>query len=153
MLRVMPPCRFLWNRHGRRGEWLSSFTSVTSLSVTTGRLISPRGWDGLIEILNYMTGDDLRPVQLPSAKRECRPELLRQAPQLAGVQVPGDFGPDPRAGAEAWLAEQAERYGETLPVEPLAPGAHTRVNPLQESARLRGGEPSAIIPFIADPDD
>jgi len=45
------------------------------LSITHGRLVSPRHMDGIYDILNFMTGD-----QIPRATEECREPLLRQHP-------------------------------------------------------------------------
>ena len=53
------------------------------LSVTTSRLVSPRHIDGVYDILNWMTGDNLFTHQLPRASRECEGPLLAQHPDLA----------------------------------------------------------------------
>ena len=53
------------------------------LSITTGRLVSPRHIDGVYDILNFMTGDNLFTHQLPRAFDECKPYLVAQFPQLA----------------------------------------------------------------------
>jgi hypothetical protein len=37
------------------------------LSITTGRLVSQRGMDGIYDVLNFMTGDDLMTHQLPKS--------------------------------------------------------------------------------------
>lgn len=59
------------------------------LSITDGRMMSPRHMDGIYDILSFMTGDSLFTHQLPRAMKECQPFLLKQHPQLAGIQ----FGP------------------------------------------------------------
>ena len=100
------------------------------LSVTTGLLVSPRHIEGVYDILNWMTGDNLFTHQLPRAGKECRDPLLRQHPDLADVRVPEEF--DGKEHVDRWLAEQVERYGETRPVAPLAPVDHTRINPIDE---------------------
>lgn len=51
------------------------------LSITTGRLISPRGIEGVYDILRFMTGQDLFTHQLPRAMTEMKPRLLAQHPQ------------------------------------------------------------------------
>jgi hypothetical protein len=120
------------------------------LSVTTERLVSPRHVDGIYDILNYMTGDNLCTHQLPRANRECAPALLAQHPQLAEVQVPASFGETPETAVAAWLAEQVARFGEMLPVEPLAEGDHTHIGPLEELG-LMGVSPERIVPVVVDP--
>ncbi|MET8985874.1 hypothetical protein ABZW49_10535 [Nonomuraea wenchangensis] len=100
------------------------------LSVTTGLLVSPRHIQGVYDILNWMTGDNLFTHQLPRASDECRDPLLRQHPDLAGVRTPDEFTGEEHV--RAWLAEQVKRFGETRPVAPLAPVDHTRIDPIDE---------------------
>ena len=57
------------------------------LSITTGRLVSPRHIDGVYDILNFMTGDNLFTHQLPRASDECKPYLVAQFPQLAAAEM------------------------------------------------------------------
>lgn len=45
------------------------------LSVTTGRLVSPRGMDGIYDILGYMTDDSPFTTQLGRFAEECKPHL------------------------------------------------------------------------------
>lgn len=52
------------------------------LSITTGVLVSFRSMEGIYDILNFMTGDDLFTHQLPRATDECKPHLLEQFPEL-----------------------------------------------------------------------
>ena len=52
------------------------------LSVTTERLVSSRHMDGIYEILNFLTGDNLFTHQLPRAMDECRPWLRSTFPNL-----------------------------------------------------------------------
>lgn len=110
------------------------------LSVTTGRLVSPRHMEGVYDILNFMTGDNLFTHQLPRAARECEAPLLAQHPDLAAVEVPEEFGdgtPDSvRQAVDAWLAGQVAKYGETLPVAPLHEDDHTRIEPFTEIAMI-----------------
>ncbi len=65
-----------------------SFHLGDILSITTGRLVSLRHIDGVYDILNFMTGDNLFTHQLPRASRECAPELKKQFPALA--EITGD---------------------------------------------------------------
>lgn len=106
------------------------------LSVTTGFLVAPRGMEAMYDLLDYMTGDSLFTHQLPRAARECAPELLRQYPKLAEVEVPAEFTGE--AHALAWLAEQVAVFGEHLDVDPLAEVDHTRIDPLTELASMVG---------------
>lgn len=116
------------------------------LSITTGFLVSPRHMDGIYDLLDYMTGDNLFTHQLPRASTECAPALLKQHPQLAGVETPDEF--EGKEHVERWLAEQVARFGEHLVVEPLATEDHTRIDPITEMRMLK---PDAqIIPVVVD---
>jgi len=106
------------------------------LTITTGRLVSPRHMEGVYDILNWMTGDNLFTHQLPRAIGECERPLLAQHPDLAAVVVPEEFGDGTEEGVkravDEWLAKQVAAYGETREVAPLRPEDHTRIHPLDE---------------------
>jgi hypothetical protein len=121
------------------------------LSVTTGRLVSPRHLGGVYDILNWMTGDNLMTHQIPRACGECEGPLRAQHPDLIAIVVPETFGDDPELGVARWLAEQVSVYGETRDVAPLAAEDHTRIDPITE---LRAMRPDAeIIPVVAPDED
>jgi hypothetical protein len=105
------------------------------LSVTTGRLLSHRTMDGLYEILNYMTGDNLYTHQLPRASDECAPWLLRRYPQLAGVEPPEKFRN--QAHVWEWLTEQEGKYGNAFDVEPIPNDDHAVKDPVSELIEIR----------------
>jgi hypothetical protein len=114
------------------------------LSVTTERLVSPNGVGGVYRILNHLTGDDLFTHQLPRAVDACKPAVLAQHPQLADVEVPGDFGGE--AGVRSWLAEQVAVYGERLEVTPVA-GWEPR-DPIAELVERVGAD--RVVPVLVD---
>lgn len=59
------------------------------LSVTTGKLTSPRGMDGIDDILGYMTEDSPFTTQLGRFAEECTPHLERQLGEtIRHYQVP-----------------------------------------------------------------
>ena len=122
------------------------------LSITTGRLVSPRHIDGVYDILNWMTGDNLMTHQLPRACRECEIPLLHQHPDLTAIEVPDFPGGDKESVKRfygQWLAGQVAIYGETREVAPLGTDEHTRIDPLEE---LRIMRPDAGIIAVAVPD-
>lgn len=100
------------------------------LSVTHDRLLSPRLIEGVYDILNFMTDDNLCTHQLPRAARECRPHLLSQHPKLAEADASGVTSENWRA----WLDEQIARFGETFSVSPLPEHAHEFIDPISELA-------------------
>lgn len=112
------------------------------LSITTGRLVSPRHIDGVYDILGYMTGESLFTHQLPRASDVCKPELLKQHPQLASVNTAGVNSKN----WQSWLNEQVAKFGEQLTVSPLPTNAYEAKNPLQE---LHEMAPNAkVIPIV-----
>jgi hypothetical protein len=117
------------------------------LSITTGRLVSPRHMDGIYDILNWMTGDNLFTHQLPRAVDECQEPLLAQHPDLAAITPPENFGG--KETVDRWLAEQVAAYGETREVTPLAADEHSSIDPLAE---LRMMKPDAEIITVIVPD-
>jgi hypothetical protein len=102
------------------------------LTVTTGRLVSTRHMDGVYEILNYMTGDDLFTHQLPGATRICKKELLIQYPQLSDVEVRDFLN---KEDVFKWVDLMVIKYGETLPVTPLESWNHK--DPIDELKEIR----------------
>lgn len=113
-----------------------SFHLADVLTITTGRLVSPRGVEAIYDVLNFMTGDNLFTHQLPRGMDECQAPLLAQHPDLAAVEIPASFDAagDVEAAVHAWVAEQVERFGEFREVAPLPAEAHTHINPLDELA-------------------
>lgn len=106
------------------------------LSITTGRLVSPRHIDGVYDILNFMTGDNLFTHQLPRASNECKPHLLEQLPQLKDVDASG-VTPE---NWQNWLDEQVARFGEELTVHDIPEGRHEFRNPIEEMVEMVGAE-------------
>jgi len=100
------------------------------LSITAGPLVSPRHMDGVCDILNFMTQDQLFTHQLPRAARECRPVLLAQPPQLAGI----DGEEVNKDNWRSWLDEQCALFGEQLLVTQAPEHAHEFIEPMSELA-------------------
>lgn len=98
------------------------------LAVTTGRLVSTRGMEGVYDLLNYLTGEEIITNQLPRTIEVCAPALLDQHPQLRGVEASGIT----KETFEAWLAEQVKKFGENLEVRPLNKGQYEPRNFIAE---------------------
>jgi len=114
------------------------------LTVTTGNLVSSRHMDGVYDILNYLTGDNLFTHQIPRALTECAPPLLRQHPQLAAADTSGVTPENLPVRTAEWVAA----FGEMLPVAPLPQGAHEFIDPILELAEKI--HPSRIAVVRAD---
>jgi hypothetical protein len=109
------------------------------LSVTTERLVSPDGIEGIYRILNHMTGDDLMTHVLPRANDACRPVLLAQHPQLAAAKPPPEGFENP-AHVWRWLAVQVAMFGERLGVAPMTPGQWAHRDPIGELVDMVGAD-------------
>lgn len=85
------------------------------LSITSDRLCSPHGMEGVYDILNFMLHANLFTHELGAAAQMCKPDLLRQFPQLENVSTesltPETFN--------EWLAEQVAKFGMYLNVRSL----------------------------------
>jgi hypothetical protein len=98
------------------------------ISIITGRLVSPTHINGIYNILNFMTNEDLLTHQLPRAQEECRQYLLNQHPDLANI----DFTGFSANTLDAWLATQANQYGEYRMARRLPQGYHQFYDPIEE---------------------
>jgi len=100
------------------------------LTITTGKLVSKRHMEGVYDILNFMTGDNLFTHQLGRAIDECKPHLLAQHPQLAAITgdevTPENF--------KAWIEAQCAEFGEELMVQQLPEHEHEVIDPMSELA-------------------
>ena len=111
------------------------------LTITTGRLVAPRGIAAVYDILDYMTGDKLFTHQLGRACAECKPSLLHQHPQLE--KETGDNLSI--SNWAVWLREAVAIYGEQLPVVPLPPGEHKFIDPVEEMRGMVGPDKIIVV--------
>lgn len=117
----------------------NNFSLGEVLSVSTGKLLCEMG--RLYDILNHMTGDNLYTHQLPRAMRECSPYIVRQYPQLAGVNT-DDVTPD---NWQAWLSKHVRALGDSFDISPIPAEDHDRINPIEELADMMGGTERIIL--------
>lgn len=98
------------------------------LSVMTGKMVSIRNMEGLYDILDYMTDDNLHTHQIPRALDECKPYLVKQFPQLESIDV-SEVNDDNLLS----VMENIEAaYGSYFEVEKVPEDAHERINPIAE---------------------
>ena len=108
------------------------------LSVTTGILMSRRHIDGVYDILGFMTGCGLMTHELIRANEVCSPYILKQHPQLEGLEVPTLYRD--KELIFKWLEEREEEFGETIEIEILPEGAYKRKNPIEEIMNIRNAK-------------
>ena len=137
------------------------------LSITTGRLVSNRHIDGVYDILNFLTGDDLFTHQLPRASRECEPWMRTQYPYLFDdnpevrkcLNGMGDYlkaFPGDAAGIEAFVDSVRRtvcfptELPEMLPVYEMGADMHIRIDPLEELRAMVGDKPVIAVELGED---
>ena len=111
------------------------------LSITTGKLVSPRLTHGIYDSLNYMTGENLFTHQLPRACKISRPYLLKQFPQLKDVTCE-DVNPN---NWRERLDALVKQFGETLEVKPLPEGIYIPIDPITEAEAMIGAEKVIVL--------
>jgi hypothetical protein len=109
------------------------------LTVTIDRMLSPRGVEGLYDILSFMSGAEVYTHQIPRIAKEAAPVLLHQHPQLAAIKG-ADITKD---NYRAKLAGYITQFGEMLPVTPMTENEHEYRDPISELAEKV--HPSKII--------
>lgn len=100
------------------------------LSMTTGKLLSPSGMDGVYKIAQHLAGEPVWTHQLGRVMRESKPHLLAQYPKLEAVTA-ANVTPENHA---RWLAMMVETLGQWFDVEPMPADAHESIDPLSELA-------------------
>lgn len=120
------------------------------LSITTRRLVSSRHMDGIYEILNFLTGDNLFTHQLPRAMRECEPWLKTKFPQLMADSpsmasaikgLEGTLSVTPQneeavgKACTEWVEDVRHKFKlpEMLPVYEMGAEMHTHIDPIEEA--------------------
>lgn len=119
------------------------------LSVTTGRLVSPRHVDGVYDLLSWMTAEPVWTHQLPRVANECAPSLRQQFPDLATLDVPEGLGSE--EAVLLWLASLEPQHGTMRAVDRLAAKDHTSINPIAELKMKRPDMPIIGIEIEGDP--
>jgi hypothetical protein len=135
---------------------LKSFHISDVLSATTGRLVSSRHMEGVYDILNFVTGDNLYTHQLPRAMRECEPWLRTQFPTLfpddpitakaiegmETLMADGDTREQRGDKIARWVdcLRQAHALPEMLTVYEMGADMHTRIDPADELRAMVGDD-------------
>lgn len=116
------------------------------LTITSGRMIAPNMMDDVYDICDFMSGDSNFTHQLVRVSNEIKDPLREQHPELAAVEVSPDL--DTWEKINAFFETLYPKFGETVPVAPLAPGVHQSMDPITEFLAMR---PDAkILPVVLD---
>lgn len=115
------------------------------LSITTGRLLSPSGIDGVYHILNFMTGDNLFTHQLPRASDQCEPSLCTQFPLLDPHQNAKLRDAIARENWSDLISQCVSECGEYHEVRALEKGEYTSQNPIEELIDLLESETKIVV--------
>lgn len=132
------------------------------LSVTTGRLVSSRHMEGIYDILNFLTGDNLFTHQLPRAMNECKPWLRSIFPNLMNdskgmadriadmdrrIKLVQQDQQHIGAVIREWVEELRLSHGlpEMLAVYELGAEMHTHINPIEEAQAMIGDDRVLVV--------
>lgn len=115
------------------------FTTAQVVTAGTCRMVCEI--DGLYQILNFLTGDELYTHQLLRASKVCEPWLRRQFPWLVVL----DTDACNRGNWRQWLKVITDRVGEHQEVEPLPEGVWTYLDPVEEGIQMFGVDRLAVV--------
>lgn len=118
-----------------------SFHISHVLSAYSGYLVSTRHMEGVYEVLNYLTGDNLFTHQLPRAMDECKGWIERQHPILKEIDCSG-LNPET---LPTWVERTVAKYGETLEIRPLPAEGHEFRHPVEELESMVGKDRVIVV--------
>ncbi len=128
------------------------------LSASTGCLVTARHMEGIYDILNWVTDDNLFTHQLPRAFEECRPWFHRWFPKLKDVDTDALVSLLEAKGkslevAGEWVQAEAARLGldAAYDVPRIPQDDHERKDPIDELVEMRGST-DGIVAVVVEPD-
>jgi allophanate hydrolase subunit 1 len=141
---------------------MKTFHISDVLSITTGRLVSSRHIDGIYDILNFLTGDNLYTHQLPRAMRECKPWLRSQFPSImedspiitkllpvldAKITNADKQKDRVQAACEQWvkMVQTEANLPEIVVVYEMGAEMHTHIDPVEEAQAMVGDKRVIVL--------
>lgn len=103
------------------------------LTVITGKMVSIRNIEGLYDILNYVSNDNLHTHQLVRVMEEAKPYLIQQFPQLENVDISGMDDENLLTRIE----DIEKEHGSYFEVKRLPEGVHDYINPVAEMIMMQ----------------
>jgi hypothetical protein len=127
-----------------------TFATGDLLSITTKRLLSPDGVDGIYRIVDYVTGVSHFTHQLPRGADAIEPWLIEQHPWLASVTSGFESLTDSTSAEDVRAAVSAvsDEHGEFHVVEPLPAGRYVSRDPVVELVEMIGAD--RVVPIILE---
>jgi hypothetical protein len=104
------------------------------LSITDGKLVSPRHIGGVYDVIDFVTGVQHLTHQLIRAAGPVKEWLLKQHPWLADIEVPAGLGSEGKV--LIWLAGATEKWGANHEVEAMPPGMYVGREPIAELCEM-----------------
>jgi hypothetical protein len=89
------------------------------LTVSTGRLYSPKLILGTKEFMDYLFSTDVPISMVPRASVLCRPFILAQFPWLSEIELTEQSQLTSTEQIKNWITSQVSRYGEKHSVKKL----------------------------------
>ena len=136
------------------------FPFADVLDIVIDRVIS----NGISKVLEFMTGDKLLSSQFPGVAEKCRPYLIKQHPlfdskemreavadfdeRFKGIGVKDKDIEKRHQIVQDWLAVQIEKYGKTIKIKPIPPGAYKSKDPIEEAVEMMGGSEKVSVKVI-----
>jgi allophanate hydrolase subunit 1 len=141
---------------------MKTFHISDVLSITTGKLVSSRHIDGIYDILNFLTGDNLYTHQLPRAMRECKPWLRSQFPSImedspiitkllpvldAKITNADKQKDRVQAACEQWvkMVQTEANLPEIVVVYEMGAEMHTHIDPVEEAQAMVGDKRVIVL--------
>lgn len=107
-----------------------AFPTGAVLSMLTGKLVSENHMEGLYEVANFMTGENVFTHQMPRIFREASPVILAFHPHLRdAVEEAEQVNQD---NWREWLDTWKARYGDEITVPVMTRKEHRRIDALTE---------------------
>ncbi|MFC7344575.1 hypothetical protein [Saccharopolyspora griseoalba] len=106
------------------------------VSITSGRVVSPRHIQAFYDVVDFVSGQKHWTHQLGRAAEEVvKPELLRQLPWLANIEPPALKS---EKDVNEWAESVAKQYGEMHAVVQMSTGAYVNRDPVAELIEMQG---------------
>jgi hypothetical protein len=117
------------------GKVVKKFHISDILTVISGKMVSIRNMEGLYDILNYMSKDNLHTHQLVRVMDECKPYLIKQFPEFEEIKI--NFANVNDSNLLSLMEIIEEELGSYFEVDRLPEGVHEYINPVAEMIMMQ----------------